>query len=109
MALDGAPPDASRATGWQGSSGAVPTRRPLGMVRSGGSSQPKRSRRVAWGVVDQGLSSLSNVAVGFLAARALGADAFGSFALAFATYTLVLGASRSLCTDPLSVRFSASE
>ena len=62
--------------------------------------------RVGWGVADQALSSLTNVAVGILAARSLSPDRFGAFSLAFATYLLVLNGSRGLATDPLVVRFS---
>ena len=63
-------------------------------------------RRLGWGVVDQGISSLSNVALGLYVARSFGASSFGAFALAFVTYTVVINASRGLGTDPLLVRHS---
>jgi O-antigen/teichoic acid export membrane protein len=63
-------------------------------------------RRLGWGVVDQGVSSLGNFALGLLAARALGAEGFGAFALAYVTYGVVLNAARGLATDPLLVRHS---
>jgi O-antigen/teichoic acid export membrane protein len=64
------------------------------------------ARRLGWGVADQGVSSLSTLAVSLVVARELGADVLGGFALAFVTYTVVLNASRGLSTDPLLVRFS---
>lgn len=65
-------------------------------------------RRLGWGVIDQGVSSLSNFAMGVLVARALGPDRFGAFTLAYVTYGVVLNASRGLATDPLLVRHSGS-
>lgn len=63
-------------------------------------------RRLGWGVVDQGISSVSNLALGLFVARSFGAHSFGAFALAFVTYTVVINAARGLATDPLMVRFS---
>src|SRR5215468_11023047 len=66
------------------------------------------ARRLGWGVVDQGVSSLTNFAVTLYVARTLGATQFGAFSLAYVTYSFVLNASRGLATDPLMVRFSGS-
>jgi O-antigen/teichoic acid export membrane protein len=66
-------------------------------------------RRMSWGVADQGMSSLTNFAVNVYVARKLGADAYGAFALAYVTYHFALNASRGLSTDPLMVRFSATD
>jgi O-antigen/teichoic acid export membrane protein len=66
----------------------------------------QRLRRLGWGVADQGISSLSNLALGLFVARSFGADSFGAFALAFVTFTVVINAARGLATDPLLVRFS---
>lgn len=63
--------------------------------------------RVGWAVADQTLSSATNFVLGIVAARSVSSERFGAFALAFATYLLLLGISRSLLTDPLVVRFSA--
>ncbi|MGI3780727.1 MAG: hypothetical protein ACRYG2_08105 [Janthinobacterium lividum] len=63
-------------------------------------------RRLGWGVADQGISSLSNFALGLFVARTYGAGGFGAFTLAFVTYSVVLNASRGLGTDPLLVRHS---
>ena len=63
-------------------------------------------RRLGWGVMDQGISSLSNFALGLFVARSFGASNFGAFTLAYITYTLVINAARGLATDPLLVRYS---
>ena len=66
-------------------------------------------RRFGWGFGDQALSSLENFLLGILVARAVGAEEFGAFSLAFSTYLLVMGVSRSVTSDPLIVRFSGVE
>lgn len=68
-----------------------------------------RAKRMSWGVADQALSSVTNVALSILVAHAVGVRGFGVFGLAFATYTFSLGVTRSLCSEPFSVRFSASD
>src|SRR5262249_36757357 len=62
--------------------------------------------RLSWGLADQAVSSLPNVAAGFYVARSLGVATFGIFSLAWVTYSLVLNLSRGLATDPFMVRFS---
>ena len=64
------------------------------------------TRRVGWGVLDQGISSLSNFVLGILVARTLPAAEFGAFALAFVTFAFIISASRGPSTDPLMARFS---
>ncbi|HKX69249.1 MAG TPA: hypothetical protein VJN29_18695 [Intrasporangium sp.] len=61
---------------------------------------------MSWGLIDQGLSSLSNFAVGIVVAHSVGLEEFGAFTLAWFTYGLILNVSRGLGTDPLVVRFS---
>src|SRR5829696_6292920 len=63
-------------------------------------------RRLGWGVADQGISSLSNFALGLFVAHSYGATNFGAFTLAYITYTFVINAARGLATDPLLVRYS---
>jgi O-antigen/teichoic acid export membrane protein len=65
-------------------------------------------RRLGWGVADQMASSLTNFAVSIYVVRTLGAVQFGVFSLAYVTYSFALNASRGLATDPLMVRFSAT-
>ena len=64
------------------------------------------ARRIGWGLADQALSSLTNFALGILAARSLGARDFGAFSLAFAVYVIILGTTRALTSEPLVVRYS---
>ena len=66
-------------------------------------------RRLGWGLADQAMSSLTNVAVSIYVARELGAAQFGAFSLAYVTYAFALNASRGLATDPLMVRFSGAD
>ena len=75
---------------------------------------PRKSRgralgRIGWGLADQAVSSLTNVAVSFYLVHTLAAAAFGAFSLAYVTYGFALNASRGLSTDPLMVRFSGAE
>ena len=65
--------------------------------------------RLGWGLADQAVSSLSNVAVSFYLVHTLTARDFGAFSLAYVTYGFALNASRGLSTDPLMVRFSGTE
>jgi O-antigen/teichoic acid export membrane protein len=64
-------------------------------------------RRLGWGLGDQALSSLTNFALAVLVARTVSTSALGAFGLAFTTYTITLGATRALCSEPLTVRYSA--
>ncbi len=65
-------------------------------------------RRARWSLVDQALSSLTNMAVSVFVARVVGPNEFGAFALAFATYLLALNAGRAFASQPLVIRHSAS-
>ena len=65
-------------------------------------------RRLGWGLGDQALSSLTNFALAILVARTVSTSALGAFGLAFTTYTITLGATRALCSEPLTVRYSAT-
>jgi O-antigen/teichoic acid export membrane protein len=55
----------------------------------------------AWTGIDQLLSSVSNLVVSLAVARAGGAEALGSYTIAFAVYLMVLGFQRSLISEPL--------
>jgi hypothetical protein len=65
--------------------------------------------RLGWGVADQAMSSLTNFGVSLYVARSLGIQEFGAFSLAFATYLIVLAASRGVATDALAVRYSGED
>jgi O-antigen/teichoic acid export membrane protein len=64
------------------------------------------SRRRVLVMADQGASSLSNIVVGILAARALSAEAFGAFGVAWLAYYVAIGACRALVGEPLLSRYS---
>ncbi|MFF0271247.1 hypothetical protein [Kribbella sp. NPDC004536] len=64
--------------------------------------------RATWGLADQALSSLSNLAVGVVVARSSTVADFGVYALAFGGYTIALNVSRAVSTEPLAVRHSGS-
>lgn len=66
-----------------------------------------RRGRVTWTIVDQGLSSLSNLGLGLFAAHSLGLAGFGAFGLIYTTYLLFVGCSRALCSFTVMSRFSA--
>ncbi len=65
-------------------------------------------RRAAWGIADQGFSSLTNFALAAIVARNTSPEEFGGFAIIFSTYILILGVSRAMTTLPILVRFSAA-
>ena len=69
-----------------------------------GSAAEGRARRLAWGVVDQGMSSLTNFLIVATVAHLLGAAQLGAYSIALVTYAVALNASRGLATDPLMVR-----
>lgn len=58
-------------------------------------------RRVVWGLLDQVLSSFSNFLVTILAARALSAAGFGTFAVAMAVAIISASIARGVASDPL--------
>ena len=65
-------------------------------------------QRVGWGVADQALSSLTNLALGVMVARNASTSEFGAFSIAFLVYVSALGLSRALASEPLVVRFSTT-
>lgn len=69
---------------------------------------PSAWRRVSWSVVDQGLSSMSNVALTVLVARSVSARQFGAFGIVIVVYQLCLGSHRALVTEPVLVYHGAA-
>ena len=65
--------------------------------------------RIAWVVVDQALSSASNIGTGIIAARSLDRQAFGAYGLAFTIYVLTVGTTRALITEPMVSLYSRAE
>lgn len=64
--------------------------------------------RISWSILDQALSSITNAALSFLVARSVSQSLFGSFAVAFTVYSFVVGISRALVSQPLTLRFSGA-
>jgi len=73
----------------------ISTDAPAAPAETGMPGVIQAARRLGWGVADQGISSLSNFALGLFVARSIGASGFGAFALAFITYTVVINAART--------------
>ncbi|WP_091947706.1 hypothetical protein [Trujillonella endophytica] len=78
---------------------------PSGSRRAG---LARMARGAGWSVVDQALSSLSNLTLSILVARAVDAHAFGAFTVSFTVYSMAVLVSRALVTQPLAVRFSGA-
>lgn len=64
------------------------------------------SGRVAWGLADQALSSLTNFALSVMVARSATARELGAFVFAFAAYVLVVNIGNGLIGEPLLVRYT---
>jgi O-antigen/teichoic acid export membrane protein len=63
--------------------------------------------RFGWGLADQLLASATNFLLGLFVAGAVGARDLGAFSVAYATFTLALGAIRAIAGELLVVRHSA--
>jgi len=63
--------------------------------------------RFGWALGDQLLSSATNFLLALLVARTVGPRDLGAFTMAYATFTLSLGAVRAIAGDLLVVRYSA--
>lgn len=63
-------------------------------------------RRRALVMVDQGVSSLSNVVVSIVVARALSDEGFGAFAAATIGFLLIIGIARAFLGEPLLALYS---
>lgn len=66
------------------------------------------ARRAGWGFLDQVLSSATNFAFGILVAAVASPDEFGAFSLVYGVYSICIGLSAGLASNPLVVRFSAA-
>ncbi len=61
----------------------------------------------SWTVIDQILSSVTNVIMSILVARNVSAEGFGFFSVAFLLFSLTIGVTRCLVEMPLSIRNAA--
>ena len=59
--------------------------------------------RVAWSIVDQGISSLTNIAIAIVVARAVSSAALGAFSIGFMLYGFATGITAALVGEPLVV------
>jgi O-antigen/teichoic acid export membrane protein len=62
--------------------------------------------RFGWALADQVLASATNFLLGLIVARTVGARDLGGFSVAYATFTLSLGAVRAIAGDLLVVRYT---
>ena len=69
----------------------------------------RRGRRAVWTVTSQVLSSLANFGLTIAVARAVDPEVGGAFAYAFLIFSLGLGLTHAISTDPLLIRFSARD
>ena len=83
-------------------------RSPDHVSRLSRASRSAGSQRVGWSLVDQGLSSASNLVLALAVARSVPSVDFGAFGLAVATYILAIGVARALTSEPFLVRHSTS-
>lgn len=67
----------------------------------------RSARGPAWGLLDQAVYSGTNFLAVVLVARALGADAFGAFALALSVWATVWVLARSVIAEPFIIRTAA--
>lgn len=67
-------------------------------------SQAVRSKGLAAGMLDHGLSAASNVALTIMVARAVDVTLFGVLSLSMILFSIALGISRSLLGEPLLTR-----
>ena len=72
-------------------------------------SDGRTSPRYGWSLIDQIVSSATNVLVALLVARRLSSARFGEFSILFSIYIIGAGFSRAWTTDPLAVRFSGRQ
>ena len=79
---------------------------PDGAVEPPSGALGATTRRGAWVVIDQGVSSLTNFGLSVVVLRAIGPREFGAFTLMLATYMVALCVWRALGGDPQLVRHS---
>ncbi len=76
-----------------------------GERRAGAASSRSKA---SWTLVDQVVSSGTNAVISFMVARAVSADEFGAFAIAFTLFALTVGFSRAAATSPMGMKFSGA-
>lgn len=71
-----------------------------------GSGRRRLGGNAAWTILDQALSSLTNVALSIVVARTVSAAEFGGFSIALVAFSLTIGVSRAVAAEPFVIRFS---
>jgi O-antigen/teichoic acid export membrane protein len=66
-------------------------------------------RRSSIAMADQGLSAATNFALSVIVARAVDADQFGAFGIAFAIYMITRGISTAMWATPVTIRHASTE
>jgi len=74
----------------------------------GGAGVKPLLKRASWSLIDQGLSAASNLLLAVIVARQLDAYGFGSFAVAFLIFGLVLEVARATISSPLQISYSGA-
>lgn len=69
--------------------------------------EPRRGRQAVWTITGQVLSSATNFGLTIAVARAVDPAVGGAFAYAFLVFSLGLGLTHAISTDPLLIRYSA--
>jgi O-antigen/teichoic acid export membrane protein len=64
--------------------------------------------RAGWNLIDQVISSASNVALSILIARTVSRQAFGAFAVSFTVFSFLVGIERSIGRYPLVIKFGSA-
>lgn len=72
-------------------------------------SEKSAGRRLGVATIDQAIAGASNVLIAVLAARLLGVESFGLFAVVFLVYVMVQGAGRALTSEPLLLHPAEAE
>lgn len=62
-----------------------------------------------WTFFDQAVCSLSTAVLSILVGRTVTPSEFGAFSIAFLVFTLMVGLSRAMITDPMAVVYSGSD
>lgn len=78
-------------------------------MSSGHQAPLRTTRRAAWALADQAVSSGTNFALTAFVAHETSAHAFGIFALAIALVVTAIAIARGLSNDPLASRFAARD
>jgi O-antigen/teichoic acid export membrane protein len=88
---------------------AVPEARPGPLSHRRRQLVVRLAGRAGWSIVDQALSSLSNLLLSILVARAVDAEDFGAFTISFAVYSVVVLLARALLGQPLGIRYADAD